>query len=105
VQLNPHTNFALVLRDVRIKVKRVLPSLFLAQIITKRKKHSNKPQPTTHPIPKPSFNPKRGVKKNTPKTSEEVYIFMFCGCANHLDEFYFRRKRMEKRHVDDAINT
>jgi hypothetical protein len=27
----------LVLRDVRIKVKRVLSSLFLAQIITKRK--------------------------------------------------------------------
>jgi hypothetical protein len=64
-------------------------------------------QTTTHypSNPKPSFNPKRGVKKNTPKTSEEVYIFMFCGCANHLDEFYFRRKRMEKRHVDDAINT
>jgi hypothetical protein len=35
----------LVLRDVRIKMKRVLPSLFLAQIITKRKKLSNKPEP------------------------------------------------------------
>jgi hypothetical protein len=41
----------LVLRDVRIKVKRVLPSLFLAPIITKRKNHSNQPKPTTRPIP------------------------------------------------------
>jgi hypothetical protein len=31
------------LRDIRIKVKRVLPSLFLAPIITKRKNHSNQP--------------------------------------------------------------
>jgi hypothetical protein len=50
-QLNPHTNWVLVLRDMRIKVKRVLPSLFLASFITKRKKHSNPPKPTTHPIP------------------------------------------------------
>jgi hypothetical protein len=52
---------------------------------------------------KPSFNPKRSVKKNTPNPSE-VYICMFCGCAGHLDEFCFRRKRMEKRRVDSARN-
>jgi hypothetical protein len=50
MQLNPHTNWVLVLRDVRIKVKRVLPSLFLTPIITKRKKHLNPSKPTTHPI-------------------------------------------------------
>jgi hypothetical protein len=36
--------------DMRIKVKRVLPSLFLAPIITKRKNHLNQLKPTTHPI-------------------------------------------------------
>jgi hypothetical protein len=54
---------------------------------------------------KPSFNPKRGVKKNTANLSEEVYICMFCVLAGHLDEFCFRRKRMEKRHVDYARNS
>jgi hypothetical protein len=50
VQLNPHINWVLVWRDVRIKLKRVLPSLFLSPIITKRKKHSNPSKLTTHPI-------------------------------------------------------
>jgi hypothetical protein len=65
-----------------------------------------KPIKTHYPSnPKPSFNPKRGVKKNTPNPSEEVYICMFCGHACHLDEFWFRRKRMEKRRVDYARNS
>jgi hypothetical protein len=55
--------------------------------------------------PKPSFNPKRGVKKNTPNPSEDVYICMFCACAGHLDEFCFQRKRMEMRHVDYTRNS
>jgi hypothetical protein len=55
--------------------------------------------------PKPSLNHKRGVKKNTPNPSEKVYICMFCGRAAHLDEFCFRRKRMEKRCVDHARNS
>jgi hypothetical protein len=54
---------------------------------------------------KPSFNPKRGVKKNTPNPSEEVYICIFCGLAGHLDEFCFRRKRMESKRVDYARNS
>jgi hypothetical protein len=54
--------------------------------------------------PKPSFNPKRGVKKNRPNRSDEVCISMFCGRTGHMDEFCFQRKRMEKRHVDDARN-
>jgi hypothetical protein len=55
--------------------------------------------PSNH---KPSFSPKRGVMKNTPNPSEEVYICLFCGHVGHLDEFCFRHKRMEKRHVDYA---
>jgi hypothetical protein len=30
---------------------------------------------------------------------------MFCGCAGHLDEFCFCRKRIEKRHLDYARNS
>jgi hypothetical protein len=45
------------------------------------------------------------VKKNTPNPNEEVYICMFCGRAGHLDEFFFQRKRIEKRHVDCARNS
>jgi hypothetical protein len=52
--------------------------------------------------PKPSFNPKREVRKETPKPREEAFICMFCGRAGHLDEFCFRRKRIERRHVKYA---
>jgi hypothetical protein len=55
--------------------------------------------------PKPSFNPKRGVKKNTPNPSEEVYIYIFYVRAGHLDEFCFHRKRMKKRRFDYARNS
>jgi hypothetical protein len=30
---------------------------------------------------------------------------MFCGCAGHLDEFYFQRKRIKKRRFDYARNS
>jgi hypothetical protein len=39
--------------------------------------------------PKPSFNPKREVRKETPKPREEAFVCMFCGRAGHLDEFCF----------------
>jgi hypothetical protein len=52
--------------------------------------------------PKPSFNPKREAKKETPKSREEAFVCMFCGRAGHLDEFCFRRKRIERRHVKYA---
>jgi hypothetical protein len=55
--------------------------------------------------PKLSFNPKRGVNKNTPNPSEEDYICMFCGRAGHLDDFCFQHKRMEKRCMDYARNS
>jgi hypothetical protein len=38
---------------------------------------------------KPSFNPKREVRKETPKLRKEDFICMFCGRAGHLDEFCF----------------
>jgi hypothetical protein len=52
--------------------------------------------------PKPSFNTKREARKETPKPREEAFVCMFCGRAGHLDEFCFRRKRMERRHVEYA---
>jgi hypothetical protein len=39
--------------------------------------------------PNPSFNPKRDVRKETPKPREEAFICMFCGRVDHLDEFCF----------------
>jgi hypothetical protein len=55
--------------------------------------------------PKPSFNPKREVRKETPKLREEAFVCIFYGCAGHLDEFCFRRKRIEKRRLDYARNS
>jgi hypothetical protein len=52
--------------------------------------------------PKPSFNPKREARKETPKLREEAFICMFCSRAGHLDEFYFRQKRIEMRRVEYA---
>jgi hypothetical protein len=55
--------------------------------------------------PKPSFNPRREVRKETPRPRKEAFICMFYGCAGHLDEFCFRRKRIKKRHFDYARNS
>jgi hypothetical protein len=49
--------------------------------------------------PKPSFNPKREVRKETPKPREEAFVCMSCGRTGHLDEFCFRCKRIERRHL------
>jgi hypothetical protein len=54
---------------------------------------------------KPSFNPNREVRKETPKLREEAFICLFCGRAGHLDEFCFHRKRIEKRRFDYARNS
>jgi hypothetical protein len=40
--------------------------------------------------PKPSFNPKREARKETPEPREEAFVCMFCVCAGHLDEFCFQ---------------
>jgi hypothetical protein len=55
--------------------------------------------------PKPSFNPKREERKETRRLREEAFVCMFCGRAGHLDEFYFWRKRMERRRVEYARNS
>jgi hypothetical protein len=55
--------------------------------------------------PKPYFNPKREVRKETSKPREEAFICMFCDCTSHLDEFCFRRKRIEKMRFDHARNS
>jgi hypothetical protein len=52
--------------------------------------------------PKPSFNQNKEVRKETPKPREEAFIYMFRGRAGHLDEFCFRRKRIERRRVEYA---
>jgi hypothetical protein len=54
---------------------------------------------------KPSFNPKREVRKEIPKPREEVFVSMFCGRAGHLNEFCFRHKRNKKRRFDYARNS
>jgi hypothetical protein len=54
-----------------------------------------KPTKTNYPSnPKPYFNPKREVRKETPKPRVEAFVCIFCGCAGHLDEFCFRRKKI-----------
>jgi hypothetical protein len=58
--------------------------------------------PSNH---KPSFDPKRGVKKETLKPRDEGFICMFCGRAGHLVEFCFRCKRIEKRRLEYARNS
>jgi hypothetical protein len=65
-----------------------------------------KPTKTHYPSnPKPSFNPKRDVWKETTKPREEAFVCMFCGCAGHLDEFCFQCNRIEKRHFEHARNS
>jgi hypothetical protein len=51
---------------------------------------------------KPSFNPKREARKETHKPRKEAFVRMFYGHADHLDEFCFRRKRIERRRVEYA---
>jgi hypothetical protein len=51
-----------------------------------------KPTKTHYPSNlKPSFNPKREVKRESPKSREETFVCIFCGCASHLDEFCFHQ--------------
>jgi hypothetical protein len=62
-----------------------------------------KPTKPHYPFnPKPSFNPKREARKETPKTREEAFVCIFCGRAGHLDEFCFQRKRIERTRVEYA---
>jgi hypothetical protein len=82
----------------------VLLSLFLPLSTIKKRNHLNQQNPTAHPIQSHPSNP-RDVKKEIIKAREEAFICMFCGRAGHLDECYFRRKRIEKRHFDYPRNS
>jgi hypothetical protein len=65
-----------------------------------------KPTKTHYPSnPKPSFNPKRGVKRESPKPREKAFVCIFCGRASHLDEFCFCCKKIERRHVEYGRNS
>jgi hypothetical protein len=56
-----------------------------------KEEESLKPIKTHYPSNlKPSFNPKRGVKKDIPKLREKAFDGMFCCRVGHLDEFCFR---------------
>jgi hypothetical protein len=49
-----------------------------------KKEETLKPTKAHYPSnPKPSFNPKREARKETPKPREEAFICMFCGRASH----------------------
>jgi hypothetical protein len=65
----------------------------------------HKEEETIKSNPKPSFNPKRDVKKESPKPRKEAFVCMFCGHASHLDEFCFYHKIIEKRRFDYARNS
>jgi hypothetical protein len=54
---------------------------------------------------RPSFNPKRELRKEIPKPREEAFVCMFYDRAGHLDEFCFHRKRIDKRHFDHDRNS
>jgi hypothetical protein len=76
---------------------------FIPSSIYHKEEATIKPTKSHYPSnPKPSFNPKREVSKETPKPREEAFICMFCGHVGHLDEFCFRRKRIERRRIEYA---
>jgi hypothetical protein len=45
------------------------------------------------------------VKIASPKLREKAFVCIFCGLAGHLDEFFFRCKRIERRRAEYAGNT
>jgi hypothetical protein len=51
------------------------------------------------------LEPKERTEERNPKPREEAFICMFYGRAGHLDEFCFRRKRIERRRFDYARNS
>jgi hypothetical protein len=79
---------------------------FLPSSSYHKEEEALKPTKTHYPSnPKPSFNPKREVRKETPKPREEAFVCMFYGHAGHLDEFCFCHKRIERRHFEYARNS
>jgi hypothetical protein len=54
---------------------------------------------------KPSFNSKKEVRKKPPSRERKPLFACVCGSVDHLNEFCFRRKRIERRHFDYARNS
>jgi hypothetical protein len=82
------------------------PPKFISRSNYHKEEEALKPTKTHYSSnPKLSFNPKRGVRKETCKPREEAFVCMFCGRASHLDEFCFRHKRIEKMHFEYARNS
>jgi hypothetical protein len=93
------------LRDVRKRVRRVLLS-FVPNSSYHKEKEALKPIKAHYPSNlKTYFNPKRGVKRESLKPRDVAFVCMFCDRADHLDEFCFRRKRIERRRVEYARNS
>jgi hypothetical protein len=80
-------------------------SLFIAPTITKKKKLSNQPKPTIHPIQSQPSNIRDMLRNKCLSLERKLLFAYFCGRAGHLDEFCFRRKRIEKRCFDYARNS
>jgi hypothetical protein len=63
---------------------------YIPSISYHKEEETLKPTKTQYPFnSKPSFNPNRGVMRESPKLREEAFVCMFCGCAGHLDELCF----------------
>jgi hypothetical protein len=76
---------------------------FVPSSCYQKEEEALKPTKAHYPSnPKPSFNSKRKARKETPKPRKEVFVYMLCGRAGHLDEFCFRRKRIKRIHVEYA---
>jgi hypothetical protein len=80
--------------------------MFIPSYTYKKEKATIKPTKAHYPCnPKRSFNQKREARKETPKLREEAFACMFYGRADHLDEFCFQHKRIEKRRLDYVRNS
>jgi hypothetical protein len=65
------------------KGEKIAPEFILRSTYHK-KEATIKATKTYYPsIPKPSFNPKREVKRETPKPREKVFVCMFSGRVSH----------------------
>jgi hypothetical protein len=63
-------------------------SKFILSSTDHKEEATIKPTKAHYPSnPKPSFNPKREARKEIPRPREEAFVCMFCGYADHLDEF------------------
>jgi hypothetical protein len=80
--------------------------MFIPSFSYHKEEEALKPTKPHYPSnPKSSFNPKRKARKETPKSREEASMCMFYGRTGHLDEFYFRRMRIERSHIEYAIDS